>query len=203
MQLKTCNPYLIFWLQGDLGLWRLLLTSYWRADQVRDGMQEVDKTQGRGEVGGAHDIRGHHRDECYVRPIKVAVEYRKQGLEGEWAKEREWQTAEAFKSDCWQVAKHPIPLQTPREKEICQYWAEHIHKKRHHTHSGLYLRPVRDPSKGDVTYNAAHSKYGHEESGLFVLNPRTECIRNQINHRRAAASCHKQEGNRKNQEVGH
>lgn len=59
-------------------------------------MQEVDHTQSGGQAGGAHNIRGHHWDERYIRPVKVSVDYGKWDQEGEGVKEGDDHTAEAL-----------------------------------------------------------------------------------------------------------
>ncbi len=59
-------------------------------------MQEVDHTQSGGQAGGAHNIRGHHWDERYIRPVKVPVDYGKWDQEGEGVKEGDDHTAEAL-----------------------------------------------------------------------------------------------------------
>lgn len=56
---------------------RLEHTSDGRADQVRYGVEEVHDSQGGGEVGRAHGIRCHHRNEGHVSPVEVTVEHRK------------------------------------------------------------------------------------------------------------------------------
>lgn len=85
-------------------------------------MKEVDHTQSGGEIGGTNNIRGHHWDECHIRPIKVPIEYGKRDQQGERVKEGHEHTAEALHANRHHVAQHAISLQTPRRKEIYQYW---------------------------------------------------------------------------------
>lgn len=71
-------------------------TSNWRADQIWDGVQEVDHTQGRGQIGGIHYIRGHHWDEGHICSIKDPIEDGECQQEWERVKKRNKHAAEAL-----------------------------------------------------------------------------------------------------------
>lgn len=125
-------------------------------------MEEVDHAQSGGEIGGTHHIRGHHWDECDIRSIKVPINDGEWDQEGERVKERHEHTAEALHANRHHVAQHAISLQTPRKKETYQYWdLNTLPFSSNKEMYSIYLLPVHDPAKGDVTNNTADSKYGH------------------------------------------
>lgn len=104
-------------------------------------MQEEDNTQSGGQVGGARNIRGHHWDKRHIRPVKVPIEYRKWDQEGEGVKEVDEHAAKAIHAYRHHVAQHAILLQTPRGKEIYQYWALIKHLA-FISHTKTYLQPL-------------------------------------------------------------
>ena len=118
---KSVPPRCLRQFCSSLNMNSSTLTANWWADQVGDSMNEVDHTQGRGQVGGAHDIGRHHWDECYVRSIKVPIEHSQWDQEGEGVKGGDEHTAEAFHAYRQHVAEHAILLQTPTGEEIYQY----------------------------------------------------------------------------------
>lgn len=50
------------------------LTSDWGADEVGDGVEEVDHAQRRGQVLRSHQVRRHHGDQRNIGAVKVTIE---------------------------------------------------------------------------------------------------------------------------------
>lgn len=122
------------------------LTSDWGADEVGDGVEEVDHAQCRGQVLRSHQVRRHHGDQRHIGAIEVTVE------DGEGQEEREgleqWheEAAETLHRHGEDVTRQSVRLQTPERKtQLC---FKHLREE-----TRLCLKHLREETR-DVTHEA-------------------------------------------------
>ncbi|TNN23043.1 hypothetical protein EYF80_066840 [Liparis tanakae] len=89
------------------------LTSDGRADEVGDGVQEVDHAQRRGQRPRPHHLRRHHGDERHVGAVEVTVDHGEGNEEREGGEERSQEAAEALHGHGQEVGGEEVGLQTP------------------------------------------------------------------------------------------
>lgn len=97
------------------------LTSDGRADEIGDGVEEVDHAQRRGQVRSSHYVRCHHGDQSNVGAIEVSVEDGEGHEQREGAKQRHEEAAETLHRHRDDVTGQTVRLQTPEtEKQTSQ-----------------------------------------------------------------------------------
>lgn len=93
--------------------WVVSLTSDGRADEVGDGVEEVDHAKCRGQVWCSHHVRRHHGDQSHVGTVEVSVEDGEGHKEREGAKQRHEETTETLHPNREDIARQTVRLQAP------------------------------------------------------------------------------------------